>query len=181
MRTILQFEELWEIISSTITRHKTDANEQKKFDKVDNKALMLITLSISDEVQPYIQDATTSKAAWDALSTIFDAKSQTKILHSQSQLHTLLMSVGEKVADFLYRVSILRAELVALGEIVEDKMIIPITLRALPSKFWTFVTTLNITEQQVSFEELVNLLQQEEAIHSLHEEFEEKVLVSCRH
>lgn len=71
MRTILQFEELWEIISSTITRHKTNANEQKKFDKVDNKALMLITLSISDEVQPYIQDATTSKAAWDALSTIF--------------------------------------------------------------------------------------------------------------
>ncbi|XP_059073091.1 uncharacterized protein LOC131873929 [Cryptomeria japonica] len=66
----------------------------------------------------------------------------------ESQLHTLLMSAGEKVVDFLDRVFILRATLVALGEIVEDKMIIPITLCALPSKFQTFVTTLNITKQQ---------------------------------
>lgn len=70
MKTILQFYYLWEIVSRATTC-ANDVNKKKKFDKASTKALMLITNSITDEVKPYVQDITTSKSAWDVLSTIY--------------------------------------------------------------------------------------------------------------
>ncbi|KAH9310248.1 hypothetical protein KI387_044193 [Taxus chinensis] len=44
------------------------------------------------------------------------------------------MHDGESVEAFLRRVAELRAELSALGEPVDDKLLVPLTLRALPSR-----------------------------------------------
>ncbi|KAH9294713.1 hypothetical protein KI387_038301, partial [Taxus chinensis] len=71
----------------------------------------------------------------------------------------------------------LRASLLALGEVVTDDALIPIVLRALPSSYHIFVTTLNVSDMTVSFDKLVNLLQQEEAMHNKDDE-EEKTLSS---
>ncbi|KAH9308227.1 hypothetical protein KI387_036138, partial [Taxus chinensis] len=87
------------------------------------------------------------------------------------------MHDGESVEAFLRRVAELRAELSALGEPVDDKLLVPLTLRALPSRFRTLITTLTITQQEVSFATLVNYLQQEEAMQNVQEAFEDKALI----
>ena len=158
MKTILQFEGLWGIVTGSVPA-PTAPDELIKYDMASAKALMLIMLSISDDVQPHVRNAEKPKEAWDKLATIYEAKNQTKILHLQSKLHTLSMGSDEKVEEFLHRVAELRLELLALGEMVDDKLLVPITLRALPSQFRVFVTTLNVSKQTVTFEELVNLLQ----------------------
>lgn len=67
---IIHFEDIWEIFTS-VTQHPSDVDEQKMFDKADGKVFILITLNISKEVQPHVQDAKTSKSTRVALSTIF--------------------------------------------------------------------------------------------------------------
>ncbi|KAH9321793.1 hypothetical protein KI387_016432, partial [Taxus chinensis] len=94
-----------------------------------------------------------------------------------SQLHTLKFKQNEKIEAFLRRVTELRASILALGEVVSDDALIPIVLRALPSSYCIFVITLNLLDTTVSFEKLVNLLQQEEAIHNKDDE-EEQALSS---
>lgn len=74
------------------------------------------------------------------------------------------MQNGEKIENFFRRVVELRTALQALGEEVTDDSLVPIVLRALPPSFRVFVTCLNVPHKTPSFEELVNLLQQEEAI-----------------
>ncbi|KAH9302747.1 hypothetical protein KI387_014330, partial [Taxus chinensis] len=71
----------------------------------------------------------------------------------------------------------LRASLLALGEEVKDESLIPIFLRALPSSYHIFVTNLNLSDMKISFDKLVNLLQQEEAMHNKDDE-EEQALSS---
>ncbi|KAH9317502.1 hypothetical protein KI387_019271, partial [Taxus chinensis] len=138
---------LWGIVSGK-DAPPTDADLLEKYEKADAKALMLITLSLSDEVQPYIREATASSQAWSALCTIYEAKNLTTKLQLQTKLHTMSMHDGESVEAFLRRVAELRAELSALGEPVDDKLLVPLTLRALPSRFQTLITTLTITQQE---------------------------------
>ncbi|KAH9327193.1 hypothetical protein KI387_007371, partial [Taxus chinensis] len=71
-----------------------------------------------------------------------------------SQLHTLKFKQNEKIKSFLRRVTELRASLLALGEVVSDDALVPIVLRALPSSYHIFVTTLNVSDTTVSFEKL---------------------------
>lgn len=72
------------------------------------------------------------------------------------------MKNGEQLESFLKRIVELRASLQALEEKTEDVFFVPIVLRALPSRYKVFVTTLNVTETTSTFEKLLNLLQKEE-------------------
>lgn len=142
----------------------------------NQKAKLIILFSVLDEVQPHIREATTSKESWDKLKIVSESKNKNTILYLQSQLLNLKMQPTEKVEMFLRRVATLRASLQALEEDVTDTLLMPIVLRALPPHR-IFVTTLNITDQTTTFEELVNMLQQEEAIHST-TETEQQTLAS---
>lgn len=81
------------------------------------------------------------------------------------------------MASFLHYILELQASLQALGEKMEDKSLGPIILRALLEKFCTFVMNLNILDQKLTFEKLVNMLQQEEASHVTSYE-EEQAMIS---
>ncbi|KAH9316830.1 hypothetical protein KI387_044568, partial [Taxus chinensis] len=71
-----------------------------------------------------------------------------------SQLHTLKFEQNEKIEAFLRRVIELRDSLLALGEVVKDEALVPIVLRALPSSYHIFLTTLNLSDTTVSFDKL---------------------------
>ncbi|KAH9297492.1 hypothetical protein KI387_029174, partial [Taxus chinensis] len=94
----------------------TAPDELVKYDMASAKSLMLMMLSISDDVQPHVRNAEKPKQAWDKLATICEAKNQTKILHLQSKLHTLSMGSDEKVEEFLRRVAESRSDLLVLSE-----------------------------------------------------------------
>ncbi|KAH9315808.1 hypothetical protein KI387_024435, partial [Taxus chinensis] len=94
-----------------------------------------------------------------------------------SHLDTLKFKKNEKIEAFLRRVVELRTSLLSLGEVVLDDALIPIILREILSSYHIVVTTLNVSDMTVIFENLVNLLQQEEAIHNKDDE-EEKELSS---
>lgn len=54
LKTQLEFEEVWNVVSGTTTRHPSNADEQKKFDQADGKAKLIMMFSVFDEVQPFI-------------------------------------------------------------------------------------------------------------------------------
>ncbi|KAH9300798.1 hypothetical protein KI387_012381, partial [Taxus chinensis] len=145
IRAQLDFENLWTVVSGTLTRSAIDVTQQATFDRANQKAKLIILFSVSDEVQPHIRESTTTKESWDKLKTVYESKNKNTILHLQSQLLNLKMQPTEKVEMFLRRVATLRASLQALEEEVTDTSLVPIVLRALPPSYRIFVTTLNIT------------------------------------
>ncbi|KAH9327986.1 hypothetical protein KI387_000094, partial [Taxus chinensis] len=52
-------------------------DELIKYEMASAKALMLIMLSISDDVQPHVRNVEKPKEAWDKLTTIYEAKNHT--------------------------------------------------------------------------------------------------------
>lgn len=54
VQTILEFEELWDIVTSKETRPMTTGEDQNKFDQRSRKARMFILLGILDDVQPHV-------------------------------------------------------------------------------------------------------------------------------
>ncbi|KAH9302460.1 hypothetical protein KI387_014043, partial [Taxus chinensis] len=54
----------------------TDTTQQRQFDKVDQKAKLIILVGVSNDVQPQIRDAKTAKEAWYKLSIVYEAKNK---------------------------------------------------------------------------------------------------------
>lgn len=102
------------MVTDATSRHNTDADEQKKIDQADRKAKLIILFSLSDDVQPFIRDSSTTKDVGDKLNMVYEAKNQNQIMNLQSQLHSLKMKNGEQLESFLKRIAELRASLQAL-------------------------------------------------------------------
>lgn len=69
--TQLEFENVWNVVSGVTTGHKTNVDEQKKFDQDDRKAKVIIMFSISNKVQAFIWDLCTTKDAWDTQDNVW--------------------------------------------------------------------------------------------------------------
>ncbi|KAH9316166.1 hypothetical protein KI387_024793 [Taxus chinensis] len=132
IKVLLEFEDLWTVVDGQTTRSLDDGRQQVQFDRVNQKAKLIILFIITDDVQPHIRYATSAKDAWDKLSTVYEEKNKNVILNLLSQLHTLKFKHNEQVEVFLRRVATLRESLLALGKEISDEDLVPIVLRALP-------------------------------------------------
>jgi len=84
IKSVLIFNDLWGYTSGKIEIPKTEASASNWTIK-DEKALALITLSISKTELGQIRKATTSKQAWDELAKIHSSKGLVRkaVLHRQ--------------------------------------------------------------------------------------------------
>jgi len=69
MKSVLIFNDLWRYVDGSITR-PTSGSEETQWKIKDEKALALVTLSISKNELGHIQRMTTAKAAWDELTRV---------------------------------------------------------------------------------------------------------------
>ena len=77
---------LWEIVNGTEVW--SDEAEKRKFKKSDNKALAIICLSISTNLQIYVRSCKTAKSAWESLEKHFQQKTLSKKIFYRRKLHS---------------------------------------------------------------------------------------------
>lgn len=78
----MPFEDYWGIVNRSILQPQiNDQDEQVKFDKANDKALMVIMLGVTYDVQPHICDCTKVADAWKKLQMVYEAKNKNQILH----------------------------------------------------------------------------------------------------
>ena len=80
--------DLWEIVEGTETLPER-GNEQQKlaFRRREKKALAMICLGVSTELQIYVRGSKSSKEAWDKLANHFEEKTLSKKVFYRSKLY----------------------------------------------------------------------------------------------
>ena len=96
------------------------------------------------------------------LTKLFEAKNENRKMALKDKLHRIKMKNDEGVASYLTRVTQVKDELVAVGEIIPDSELVRISLRGFTKKWEVFVKCIVGKETLPSWSRLWDDFTQEE-------------------
>ena len=138
------------------------AAQIQDWEKRENKAKVLLRMSVKDSIIPHIRDATTSAATWTALKALYETSNTNRILFLKTKLLGIKMDGNESVSSFLGRIKEVKDKLVNIGETVSNTDLVTITLNGMLEDYHMFITGLAVRGKSPTFEELTGILLQEE-------------------
>ncbi|KAL9262630.1 Myosin ID heavy chain-like protein [Drosera capensis] len=143
MKTLLRSQNLWSYVEDGFMDPENEeylsAAHRKTLEEdrmMDAKALVFLQQSVPDEIFHKIIRANKAKEAWDTLERELEVDSDEEESELQSlrrEFESLEMRESENLRDYAARVVKLAMELKALGEDINDEMIIKQILCSLPS------------------------------------------------
>jgi hypothetical protein len=115
---------------------KPEEEDQKtKHKKNEKKAKRIVLDSVKDHLIPHISELQTTRQMYEALSRLYESKDISHNLTLRSQLRNMKMDNSEFVTSYLMRVSQIRDQLAAIGDVISDKELVTTTLNGFPT-FW---------------------------------------------
>jgi hypothetical protein len=154
MQTLMEGYGVWNIAKGTELKpdvaSSAIAAQIQEWEKRENKAKVLLCMSVKDSIIPHIRDATTSTAK------------HYRILFMKTKLLGIKMDGNESVSSFLGRIKEEKDKLVNTGEIVSNTHLVTITLNGMLEDYHMFITGLAGREKPPTFEEMTGILLQEE-------------------
>ncbi|XP_019431793.1 PREDICTED: uncharacterized protein LOC109338896 [Lupinus angustifolius] len=150
MKVLFCFQEVSEVIEDDFLPLSLDAIETKRAihkeaKKKDNKALFLIHQCMDDVHFEKIQNAITSKEAWDILirsHTGGDKIKKVKLQSLRRQCELLNMEKGDRIGEYFTKILTITNNMKDYGESISDLMIIENIMRSLPQIFDFIVVTI---------------------------------------
>ena len=136
IKLILTYKGLWEFVQTNVSSASTTAsdmsssNERKKA-----QCLAIILLSIDDSYVAPVISMEDPKEVWEKLKSTYSSSSEAHIEALHSMLHEAKMGENESVVQFSNRIIGLRDQLSATGESVDQKLLIRVFLRGMPSAY----------------------------------------------
>ena len=127
---ILEENELWdEVVHSTQANlitvpTSTDAQALAAFNKKDIKARRIILDAVKDHVIPYISSKDCAYKLWDALTSLYQSSNENRKMTLKEKLKSVRMAKVEGVTSYLTRISRVRDELAAVGEVVSGSKLV---------------------------------------------------------
>jgi hypothetical protein len=113
-----------------------DEEEQKtKHKKNEKKAKRIVSDSVKDHLIPHISELQTARQMYEALSRLYESKDISRNLTLRNQLCNMKMDNSESVTSYLMRVSQIRDQRAAFGDVISDKELVTTTLNGFPT-FW---------------------------------------------
>ena len=150
---------LWSVITTQIDEPRGNQAQQREFQIKDEKALGILITSISNEIVHYLDQATTSKHAWEILEQTFGAKSKHSKISLKMQLYSLTMHEGEGLSSLINRLKSICTQLSYIECNIEEDDKIAVLLKSLPLQYDNIVTVLKEKEPIPSLESIINSLQ----------------------
>jgi len=130
----------------------------------DDQAFTIITLNIKDLQIPYIQDATTTKDAWEALREVHQGIGMNGRMVLLQRLWALKMLEGEDMAQHLNQFRELSNQLRSLlvdWKGMEDSELVTILTLSLPESYEPLVMALQSRSDTITFDIMAGRLLQE--------------------
>ena len=117
MEMSLTGRDLWEIVEGTEVM-RDGANEQQRtaFRKRDKKALSMICLAVSKDLQIYVRGSKSSKEAWDKLANHFEDKTLSKKVFYRSKLYHAVLEKGKSMEEHINNIRTIADHLEAIGD-----------------------------------------------------------------
>ncbi|XP_062177031.1 uncharacterized protein LOC133881970 [Alnus glutinosa] len=173
MRALFGFQDLWEVITDGFMEPTKEeeaeytADEKKALKeqrKKDKKALFLLYQGLDEHTFEKVAEATTSKQAWEILTSIFKGDERVRRVRLQTlrgEFEALHMKDGESVSDYFSRLLVIVNGLKRNNEKVDDIRVVEKVLRSLSSKFEHVVVAIEESKdlENLTIEELLGSLQ----------------------
>ena len=124
----------------------------------DQKALALIGLSVMDHHLPSLGQRETAKAAWDALESVYKAKSMARRVALKREMNSLKKAAEEPMTKYVARAKELQDQLAAAGHTTNDEEVAAALLAGLPPDYDVIVAVLETTADKVDLDVLLGKL-----------------------
>ena len=124
----------------------------------DQKALALIGLSVMDHHLPSLGQRETAKDAWDALESVYKAKSMARRVALKREMNSLKKAAEEPMTKYVARAKELRDQLAAAGLVTDDEEVAAALLAGLPPDYDVIVAVLETTADKVDLDVLLGKL-----------------------
>jgi hypothetical protein len=135
MQTLMEGYGVWNIAKETEVKPDAatgaTATQIQDWEKRENKAKVLLCMSVKDNIIPHIREATTSAATWTTLKSLYETSNTNHILFLKTKLLGIKMDGNESVSSFLGRIKEVKDKLVNIGEIVSNTDLVTITLNGM--------------------------------------------------
>jgi hypothetical protein len=128
------------------------AAQIQDWEKRENKAKVLLHMSVKDNIIPHIRDATTYVATWTSLKALYETSNTNHILFLKNKLLVIKMDGNESVSSFLGRTKEVKEKIVNIGETVSNTDLVTITLNGMLEDYHMFITGLATREKPPMFE-----------------------------
>ena len=147
----------------------------------DEQALGIIITALDDAYILYIDDAHTSKEAWELLEKMFGAKGKHSRIGLKMELYKLILLEKEDISSLINRLKSIITQLVYIKVQVDDEDKVAILLSALPDYYSQLVTILKEKEPDPQLKEVINSIQDEaKKINKLKGKHDNKASTSTR-
>lgn len=164
LQTLMEGNNTWAIVFGAevkpMSPQAIDAAIQD-WERRENKAKVLLQVTVKDNIIPHIRECKTSKETWDTLKNLYETKTTNRILYLKSKLLSIKMEENESVSDFISRNKDLKDKLGNIGESVSSTNLVTVTLGGMLDEYQMFITGLSAREKAPTFDELAGILMQE--------------------
>ena len=179
-RMSLMKEGLWGIVNETETRPPADQSDSLvKFNKLWDKALATIVLSINPALLYLLGEPTSPVEVWKKLNEQFQKKTWANKLRLRKKLYSLKLLEGGCVQDHVKEMTETFNDLTVVGDTVTDEDRVVHLLASLPDSYNVLVTALEASTEVPSLEMVTERLLHEERKLSGHHEAE-KVMAAAK-
>ena len=130
MQAILRRENWWSITEAAfnpavfLAQLGTRTFIESQLESAKAYACSALILSVSDDLVDTIAAFTDPAVAWQALKNAYQSGDQSQVLTLTSQLHSLKLSEGGSVEDYIKKTREIRNRLTSMGETISDKSMI---------------------------------------------------------
>jgi hypothetical protein len=98
-----------------------EEDQKTKHKKNEKKAKRIVSDSVKDHLIPHLSKLQTTRKMYEALNKLYERKDISRNLTLRSQLRNMKMDNSESVTSYLMRVSRIRDQLAAIGDVISEK------------------------------------------------------------
>jgi transposase InsO family protein len=167
-RIVLLFQEneLWDIVEGTaatpVVAISTDPAALTAFTKKDIKAKRILFDAVKDHIIPHVSSKTYVHEMWTALKNLFQNSNENRKMVLREKLKSIKMTKSKSVTGYLSRITQVRDELGAVGEVIPSTELVRTALNGVAKPWAVFVEGIVAMEHVPSWDRLWDDFVQEE-------------------
>ncbi|KAL0267069.1 UNVERIFIED_CONTAM: hypothetical protein PYX00_009436 [Menopon gallinae] len=159
MKSVLIINDLWPYVDGSVPE---PTSEKELWTKKDSKALAMICLCVSQKQLNYVENARTSKQAWDALREAFESTRPIRKLSLCRQLLRMKKTPSTSMNQYINEFSSKAEQLREAGIELQEELLSIMLLSSLPDNYQNFSFGIESRDRIPSLESLkVELIEEE--------------------
>jgi hypothetical protein len=151
---VLNENKLWSYVSTVVPVPVHNPIALDLHEVKEARAQRILLDGVKDHLIPHLVEKKTDKEMWDALIKLYQSDNQNQKMALRDKLHAIKMARGEGVTSYLTRLTQVRDELAAVGDIIPEEELVCIALNGFGKHWDVFVKCVVGREKMPTWERL---------------------------